>query len=115
MKNLIKATIIVLVLSLTPLFAAPAGAGHSHLVKEVSKSTIQNSAKQHLLKLVKDEKIDKSWSSTSIAGLKKKLFGQNKEWVVDFKNSQIKDDKKQTLYIFVDLYGKITGANYTGK
>ena len=37
------------------------------------------------------------------------------EWVVSYKNEEIKDNTKQVFYIFLSLSGKITGANYTGK
>jgi len=47
--------------------------------------------------------------------MRKQQFHHNEEWVVSFENSHIKDTKKQTLYIFVSLSGKITGANFIGK
>ncbi len=117
MKHFIKTTIITAGLSLTPLFA---GAGHSHSEgghhqQELEVSNIKDTAKQHLLQLIKDKKLDNSWSDISVEDAKKKQFGHHTEWAVSFKNSEVKDANKQTLYIFVSLHGKITGANFTGK
>ena len=45
----------------------------------------------------------------------KKKFHHSMEWVVSFKNEKITDKTKQTLYIFVNMHGEITGANYSGQ
>jgi len=118
MKTLIKTAVITVALTSTALNASGShdgGHGHSHTQAVVSKSDIETTAKQELVRLVQNQKIDKSWSNIPIAGMKKKQFHHNTEWVVSFENSQIKDREKQTLYIFVSLYGKTTGANYTGE
>ncbi|MCF6339903.1 MAG: DUF6488 family protein [Sulfurimonas sp.] len=121
MKKLIKTTVVTLALSLTTLYA---GSGHSHddghdhghtkAQKEVSKSVIEKTANQKLAELVKNKKIKKNWLNVSISNMEKKKFNSKDEWIVSFNNNQIKDKNKQTLYIFVDEYGKVTGANYTG-
>ena len=113
MKTLIKAMLIVLALSFTTLWGH--GGGHMPTQKEVSKSNIQKTAKQELLGLLKYKKIDKSWSNKPISNMKRTQYNYNNEWVVSFENLEIKDKTKQTLYIFVDVYGDIKGANYTGK
>jgi hypothetical protein len=46
--------------------------------------------------------------------MKKTQYNYNNEWVVSFENLEIKDKSKQTIYIFVSVYGDIEGANYTG-
>jgi hypothetical protein len=118
MKKLIKATVVTLALSLTTLYASGShndGHGHSHAQKEVSKVDVQKTAKKQLARLIKNNKIDDSWSNTAIKNIQKKKFKHSEEWVVTFNNKQIKDKSKQTLYIFVTKYGEVTGANYTGK
>ncbi len=122
MKKLIKATAITLTLSLTTLHAGSGhshddghGHGHNHTQEKVKKSVIEKTANQKLEKLVENKKINKSWSNISISNMKKKKFNSKNEWVITYNNNQIKDKNKQTLYVFVNEYGKVTGANYTGK
>lgn len=121
MTNLIKTTLLRVGFTLTVLMVSVGhshgehGHDHEHVHKEISQESIQNRAKAHLLKLVKDDKLDKSWSDINSTEAKKKRFGHHTEWVVDFNNTKIKEEEKQTLYIFLSLYGKITGANYSGK
>jgi len=49
-----------------------------------------------------------------ISKIGKTHYGDTTDWKVGFFNAKIKNKKKQTLYIFVSVHGKITGANYTG-
>lgn len=119
MKTLMKTTIIGLALTSGTLYSSGShdhGAhGHSHTQEEVSKEDIQRVANKQLMNLIEKEKIEKSWSDTPILNMKKKQFHHNTEWVVSYKNKEVKEKTKQTLYIFVSLYGKVTGANHTGK
>ena len=123
MKTLIKTTVVALALSFTTLYASGShshdgGHGHSHgapVKEEVSKTSIKKIAKQEVKRLALVKKIDNSWSSIPISKMKKTQYNYNNEWVVSFENSAIKDKTKQTLYIFVNVYGNLTGANYTGK
>ena len=120
MKKLIKIslTTVVLVCAFNPLYAGGShdhGHGHSHTKEIVTKADIQRTAKQQLARLIRNKKINKSWSNMSISNMKKKQFNRNTEWVVSFENMEIKDNTKQTLYIFISLYGEVTGANYSGK
>lgn len=120
MKTLIKTTIVAVALTCSAAYAGGSHShngehGHSHTQTEVSKASIEKTANQELAGLVQSGKIDKNWSNTPILNMKKKQFHHNTEWVVSYKNKAIKDKAKQTLYIFVSLYGKPTGANYTGK
>lgn len=117
MKKLLKISFITAILTClySPLFAA-AGTGHSHAPKkEVSKITIKKQANDELKKLVTTDKIDKSWLKKPILNMEKKKFYNNMEWVISYQNKDISDAQKQTLYVFVNKYGKVTGANYTGK
>ena len=119
MKTLIKTTIVAVALTCGTLYAGSGhshdGNGHGHTQVEVSKAAIKNMAPKELMRLVEMGKIDKSWLNTPVADIKKKQFHHNMEWVVSFKNKEIKDKNKQNVYIFFSLYGKMTGANHTGK
>ena len=120
MKKLLKTSLITVVLAcaFNPLYAGgnhDHGHGHSHAKKEVSKSYVQKLAKVEVRRLFQQNKIDASWIDTSIKDTVKKNFQGHMEWVVSFNNKSIKDAKKQNLFVFIDLYGEITGANYTGE
>jgi len=84
-------------------------------IQKVSEEEIQRVANKQVLNLIEKEKISKSWSNAPVSNMGKKQFNRNTEWVISYKNKEIKDQTKQTLYIFVNLYGKVTGANHTGK
>ena len=122
-----KTTIVGLTLTSGALYAhgshKHAGHGNSPMqgelstehIQEVSTEEIQRVANKQRMNLIEQEKIEKSWSDTAILNMEKKNFHRNTEWVVSYKNKEIKDQMKQTLYIFVSLFGKVTGANHTGK
>lgn len=122
MKTLIKTTITAIALTSGTLYAGSGhshshddGHNHSHTKEEVSKQDIQQIANLQLMMLVESGKVDKSWSDKPILNMEKKKFHHNMEWVVSYRNKEVKDKEKQTLYIFVSLYGDVTGANHTGK
>jgi len=127
-KTLIKSTVVTLALGFTVLYASNGGHSHSHeghghshshehsaLEKKLNSTDIQKIAKQEVKRLVLEKKIPKSWKSMPISKLGKSQDGYSNDWVIVFENEKIKKKKRQTLYIFVDLYGDVTGANYTGK
>ena len=125
MNRLIKATVITMALSLTTLYA---GDGHSHAGHDhgahghsheshqrgITNTAVKKIAIQEVKRLASAKKIPKSWKSMPISKIGKAHHGNTNDWVVGFDNSKIKDKTKQTLYIFVSINGKITGANYTG-
>lgn len=117
MKLLMKTLAITMILSLTSLYAH-GGARHDHSVpvkEETSKTLVKEVAKQEVKRLAIAKKIDSSWLFIPISKMKKVQFNATKEWVVSFENPAVEDPSKRTLYIFVSVYGNLTGANYTGK
>lgn len=116
MKTLIKIVVMTTVLGLSSLYAH-GGARHNHNVsapvqEETSKNSIKKLAKQEVKRLAVAKKIDNNWLFIPISRMKKTQYN---EWIISFKNSAIKDETKQTLYIFVSVHGDLTGANYTGR
>lgn len=104
--------------------SAHAGSGHAHdedgghSIHEhapVSAEKVKVKATQTMQNLAKRGVIDKSWTSITPSKAEKKIFTKGEEWVVSFKNDQIKDKSKQTLYIFYSLNGRYIAANYSGK
>ena len=119
MKKLIRTSLITALLacSFNPLYASGShdhGHGHSHDRKEVTKTYAENVATKEMKKLVQLGKLDKSWINTPMLNMKQKKYNNEMEWVISFNNSGIKDAKKKTLYVFVNMYGEITGVNFTG-
>lgn len=117
MKTILKTILLASLLTLgtTNLYA---GTGHSHggsyhSHEKISETKALTIAKSMVNGLIKKGTIDKSWQNIDASKIQKKMFGKNEEWVVNFKNPKMSKDK-QTLYVFISLFGKVTGANYTG-
>ena len=81
---------------------------------EVSKETVEEVAKQKVLSLVEEKKIHPSWAGLPISKIGKTHYGDTNDWLVGFDNPKMKNEKKRTLYIFVNVKGEVRGANYTG-
>lgn len=121
MKNIMKKITVVVLLgmSTTALVAGPSGIGHSHgnetTKKQLSKEDILEVSKKHITLLVKSKKVDPSWEQSTHTDIKQQTVSGFKEWMVQYKNTQVQDVAKQTLFIFVDVYGQVLAANHTGK
>ncbi|MDX8402923.1 MAG: DUF6488 family protein [Mariprofundaceae bacterium] len=112
----IKTFIFALSLILSPLTAlAGGGHGHSHGPDLISQSQAESVAAGRVMVLVEQEKIDNSWKSSKVASAEKKMNGNQTEWLITFKNSQVSDSAKDTLYIFLSSTGDYIAANFTGK
>ena len=113
-----KKTIITLLFSgLLALFTAPtmAGSGHDHSHGPISKEQAVIKAESRLARLVQRGKIDKSWRDKKAVSAEQKTYHGKKEWVVTFKNPDLSDKSKQTLYMFFKINGHYLASNYTGK
>lgn len=122
-----KLTAIYLLLA-TSVFVVPvhAGTGHSHDKDgghsnhghshgPINSNGAKAKAVSMLTGLVKKGVIDKSWDGIKPVKAEKQTFAKGPEWVVSFKNDQVADKEKQTLYFFYSLDGQYIAANYTGK
>jgi hypothetical protein len=114
MTKLIKT--LPLLLALTTLYAKNGydyyyygNGGASY--KKLNKTAITKISKAEVKRLVMKKKIPKSWKSIPISKIDK---SNNEDWIVTFKNLKIKKQSKQNLYVFVGIYGKVKGVNYTG-
>lgn len=119
MNRILKSTIFASILALgtTSLYAegAHSHGGVSHVHEKITEAKAIVIAKSMADNLAKKGTIDKSWENVDASKVEKKTFGKNEEWVVSFNNSKVEDKSKQTLYVFIDLTGEVTGANFTGK
>ncbi len=82
--------------------------------KVTSNDQASKIASTIIAKFVNENQFNKTWLNSSVKDISKKTFGGKLEWVVSFFNSQIQDQSKSTLYIFLDINGKYVGSNYTG-
>ena len=117
MKYLLATFIAASLVFAMPIGQAVAGSGHSHghSHEKISGEEAVKRASNAISKLSNAKKIDTSWTGIAADEVKKKTFSKGPEWVVIFKNANIKDPSKQTLYLFISLYGDILGANYAGE
>ena len=102
---------LLLTFGFTPLVAH---GSHTHKSSEIPEAKVKDIATAYVDKLVNESKIERSWLKSSIIDSEKKIFNKNVEWVISFGNDYLKDVEKQILYIFINMDGKVTGANYTG-
>lgn len=103
------------------LFAAPviAGSGHDHghghSHEATSSAVVITLAGKKVKQLAEAGKIDSTWAAIEASKAEQKTFAHDPEWVVSFKNDQIKETSKQTLYLFFSLHGQYIATNYTGE
>ncbi len=113
MYKFVSTIFMALVLISTPVFAG-AGHDHGHSHGPIKAEAAIAKAKSKITALVKDKKLDASWSKLEAATIDKKNFSKGPEWVITFKNEKVEDASKQTLYFFYSLDGHYIAANYTG-
>ena len=126
MKNILSkaALAALLTLGVSPLYAGSGhnhdhdhdhGHGHSHEKVKINEAEAKAIALKQVNHYLNKKKLEKSWLGVPVHNVEQKRFKSGLEWVVSYKNTKVKDPGKQVLYIFVSQYGKLTGANYTGK
>jgi len=90
--------------------------GGGHVAKApVDEATIKENAIKIVDGLVKRDKLDKSWASTTVNSIEKISFRGTPEWLAIFVNDKITDTDKQKLFVFLTLGGDYLAANFTGK
>lgn len=99
----------------TIIYAHGSSKDHTHHKSELHKASIKNIARLQVKRFVLAKKLERSWNSVTVDKMEKKLFNGKEEWVITFNNTKEADPAKQMLYIFVDIYGEYTGANFTGE
>ncbi len=115
MRNVIVLIIFSSLLFIAPAFAGPGhehDQGHSHA--PISSEDAAKKATDRIQKLIEAGKIAQSWASVKADKVEQKTFSNGPEWVISFKNDQVGDVSKQTLYMFYSLSGHYIAANYTG-
>ena len=106
--------LITLFLTISPLVAQAHGDG-GHSAPALTQSEATEFAINRVVMLVNNGKIDKSWEPVKAASAEQRANGYRTEWVVTFKNSNVSEEAKSTLYIFLSVQGEFIAANFTGK
>lgn len=121
MKKIITSVAMAtfLTLGINPLYAGSGHNhgehGHSHGHSKVEEAQAKQIAMKQLNSYVALGKLDKSWKNIPVKNTKKQEFQGNPEWVFTFNNLNEKKAEQKNLYIFVNQYGEMMGANFTGK
>ena len=116
MKKFISSAVFTafLALSVNPLY------GHGdHVHKSATTKVSESKAKEIAIKQVNnyvlDGKLDKSWKNIPVKSVKQQNYYGTQEWVFTFHNPNEPKADQKNLYVFVNQYGEMTGANFTGK
>jgi hypothetical protein len=117
MRNISTALLVSSLIFTTP---AIAGSGHDHgkgghSHGPISSEGVIKKASKHVKSLADNGKIDKSWAGIKAEGATQKTYSNETEWVVTFKNNNVSEPEKQTLYVFFTLDGSYIASNFTGK
>jgi len=83
--------------------------------KSLDKKQLLEIAKQKVHSLVVEKKISKSWLDVSEPVITRTKYKFVNDYMVVFHNPKIKKKKYKNLYIFVNSYGDVQGANYSGR
>lgn len=116
MKKIITKVVVatILTLGVNPLYAG-AGHDHSYSKTKINEAKAKEIAVRQLKNYTLDGKLDKSWENVPIDSVKQRTYQSAPEWVFIFKNLKEPNLNQQNLYIFVNQYGEMIGANFTGQ
>ncbi len=109
-------TLIICLISLLVLIAPAAYGGGGGLDEYVSKEEAHSAAIKAIASVVEKGKIPSSWTQVNPESSSEKMGSKGiYEWTVIFKNPEVKDPEKQTLYVILNPAGQILRVNYSGK
>ncbi len=107
---------VTALLGTTVAFADKGNSCHFHGTKAAAEETVVGCAAQRKDALVASGKLDALWKAISKPEKVEQVDGKKgKEWKVTFKNPQVSDATKQTLYVFLSPPGNVLAVNFTGK
>jgi Family of unknown function (DUF6488) len=108
--------LIICLLTLLALIAPVAYGGGGGIDEYFSKEAIHSESIKAIASIVEKGKIPSSWAQVKPDSSSEKM-GQKGiyEWRVIFKNPEIEDPERQTLYVILNPVGQILRVNYSGK
>ena len=89
--------------------------GHSHSATPVSQEQAQKRATEIVASYADKDKLEKSWASIEASSIEKITVQGKPEWKIVFRNNDIQETDRQTLYVFLTLSGDYVAENFTGK
>jgi hypothetical protein len=115
MKTSMLTFALVFAFAATPALADEGSKCHFHGSKPAAESSVLGCANERKAALIKQGKLEASWSDIQ-PGKPEQIDGKKgKEWKLTFKNPAAKDKAKETLYMFYTLPGNFVAANHTGQ
>ncbi len=105
--------VVMLTLGVNPLYAH--GNGHKRSTVKINEVKAKEIAIKQVENFTLAGKLDKSWRNIKVDSVRQQTFQSLPEWIFTFKNPKEPNPKQKSFYIFVNQYGEITGANFTGE
>jgi hypothetical protein len=116
MKKYLFLILLITFLGISKSSLADQGDGcHFHGSKPAAESVILKCANQRKVSLVKSNKLDKSWETINHSSIDLMEGKKGKEWKVVYKNPNITDKTKISLYMFFTPSGNFIASNHTGQ
>ena len=101
MRNILLSAAILATFA-SPAFAHPE---HEEMPRPAVRKPMAEIAKNEVIKLVTQAKLDASWSAISATNTESRMVGGAQRWVVTFQNPAIKATSKRTLHIVLAQNG----------
>jgi len=90
--------------------------GHEHsLDKPIIADEALEIAARILVKLAEKGIVPMSWSHIKPVRAEQKYFNEKSEWMITFRNPNVRIASRQQIYVFVSPVGDYIAANYTGR
>tara|TARA_B110000503_G_C6887417_1_gene305295 strand:+ start:145 stop:495 length:351 start_codon:yes stop_codon:yes gene_type:complete len=96
-------------------FSSEGGSCHFHGHKTAAEATVSGCAAQRKAALVKNGKLEVSWTAVKQEKIEVIEGKKAKEWKVTFKDAAAKEKSKETLYMFFSMPGNFIASNFTGQ
>jgi hypothetical protein len=108
--------LIVCLITLFTLITPAAYGGGGGVNEYATEKEIRSEAIKAIVSIVEKNKIPSSWTQTKPESSNEKMGARGLyEWTVIFKNPNIENPEKQTLFVFLNTSGQILRVNYSGK
>lgn len=106
-------TFCILIFLAFPVALSFAGGGG---VDEYATETeVRHEAVKAVVSLIQKGKLESSWGNIEPKEVKEQMGKRGLyEWVVTFVNSKITEEKKKTLYVFLNTSGQVFRVNFSG-
>lgn len=92
------------------------GGGGGGVDDYATEEKVRGEAMKAIASVAEKGKIPSSWTEVQPASSSEKMGKKGfYEWTVIFKNPEIEDSAKQTLYVILNPAGQVLRVNYSGK